>query len=108
MTSPNLGRVAAAALRGAAYAVPGFGAAFRRYGALYKSLKPTLLLSGGLPAVIRAKPELGRNADAWFRDNDLALVIPLAAQMLMQTGCVMFYTAQVESLQACVCGHSTA
>jgi hypothetical protein len=89
-----LGRVAAAVLRGAANAVPGFGAAFRRYGALYKSLKPTLLLNGGLPAVIRAKPELGRNMDAWMRDNGLELVIPLAAQMLMQTGCVMCCTQQ--------------
>jgi hypothetical protein len=95
VTSPSLGRVTAAALRGAANAFPGFGAAFRRYGLLYKSLKPTLLLIGGLPAVIRAKPELGRNADAWFRDNDLALIIPIAAQVLMQTGCV-------ELLQACV------
>ena len=61
---------------------------FRRYTALYKKLRPTLYLRGGLPAVLRAAPELAVNADQWMVDNGVGLIAPFAAQSLIQTGCV--------------------
>lgn len=78
----------------------GFLNACRRFSVLYKKLKPTLFKRGGLPAVLRASPELAANMDAWLEDNDLSLLNPIAAQVLLQTGYGHLYeTSAASALQ---------
>ena len=78
----------------------GFLNACRRFSVIYKKLKPTLFKRGGLPAVLRAAPELAANMDAWLEDNDLSLLNPIAAQVLLQTGYGHLYeTSAASALQ---------
>ena len=79
--SPNMAR-----LRGLAGDFRGFVNTMRRFSALYKKLKPVLFARGGMPATLRAAPELAMNMDAWLEAHELSLLSPLAAQLLMQTG----------------------
>ena len=72
----------------AAENLPGMLGACARFSKLYKRLKPTLMLPGGLHAVLAAAPELAMNMDAWMAANDITELIPFAAQTLLQTGCV--------------------
>ena len=72
----------------AAENLPGMLGACARFSKLYKRLKPTLMLPGGLPAVLAAAPDLAMNMDAWMASNDLSELMPLAAQIFLQTGCV--------------------
>jgi hypothetical protein len=80
--------------------IPALVRAFQRYSALYATVKPALLAPGGLGATLRAQPALGANMDKWMLDNDVALLIPLAGQLLMQTGYGHLYeTSAASALQ---------
>ena len=72
----------------AAEGFPGMLRVCARYSKLYKRLKPTLMLPGGLPAVLATAPELAANMDAWMAANGVSELMPLAAQIFLQTGCV--------------------
>ena len=75
----------------------GFVNAMRRFRALYKTLKPTLFGRGGMPAILRAAPELAQNMDAWLAQHDLSLLNPIAAQVLLNTGYGHLYTTSAAS-----------
>ena len=75
----------------------GFVNAMRRYRALYKTLKPILFAPGGMPAILRAAPELATNMDAWLEQHDLSLLNPLAAQFLLNSGYGHLYTTSAAS-----------
>jgi hypothetical protein len=97
LTSPATMRPA---LAQAVNNIPALVRAFRRYGALYAALKPVLYAPGGMAATLRLAPALGANMDSWMVDNDVALLIPLAGQVLMQTGYGHLYeTSAASALQ---------
>jgi hypothetical protein len=66
-------------LRHAADDFPGLAYAMQRYGQLRRDLMPLLLNPGGLSAVLRARPELAVNGDAWLQANHLSVVAPICA-----------------------------
>ncbi len=97
LTSPTTMRPA---LRQVVNNIPALVRAFQRYSALYATVKPALLAPGGLGATLRAAPALGANMDKWMLENDVALLIPLAGQLLMQTGYGHLYeTSAASALQ---------
>ena len=73
-------------LRHAADDFLGLAVAMQRYSQMRRDLMPLLLNPGGLPAVLRAAPELAVNGDAWLAANHLSELAPICAQMLLQTG----------------------
>jgi len=88
---------APAYLRYVAEDFPGFQAAMKQYASLRRSLLPLLLAPGGLPAVYRSAPQLAMNMDAWLNSHHLAVLIPLCAQMLIQTGYGHLYQTSTAS-----------
>ena len=75
----------------------GFVNVMRRFRALYKTYKPILFARGGMPAILRAAPELAQNMDAWLEQHDLSLLNPIAAQVLLNTGYGHLYTTSAAS-----------
>ena len=66
--------------------LPGLGDALRRYTNHYKRLTPTLRLLGGLPVILKAAPGLSAPMDRWMADIGAAALLPIAAQVMLQTG----------------------
>lgn len=66
--------------------LPGIGDAFKRYAENYRRLTPTLRLLGGLPVILKADPGLSAPMDRWMADIGAAALLPIAAQVMLQTG----------------------
>lgn len=66
--------------------VVGLPAASQRFFENYARVLPALSLQGGIPATLRAAPELMKNFDRWLVDINAAVLIPIAAQFLFQFG----------------------
>ena len=94
----NQSGTAPAFLSRAADDFPGFSRAMKRYSQLRRDLMPLLLAPGGLPAVLRAAPELAVNGDAWLAANHLSEIAPICAQMLLQTGYGHLYQSSAASM----------
>lgn len=66
--------------------LPGLGDAFKLYASHYRRLTPTLRLLGGLPVILKADPGLSAPMDRWMADIGAAALLPIAAQVMLQTG----------------------